>query len=343
MAARLIEALSDEGWDPVLIDKRFSASIEYVGRFSLRKLLKAPHLWVRVARSNRTGNSPVVLFLTDRPGSFLVDAVSSLIVRGQRRPLVHYIHTQGFTRLASRGRLWRWLVRRVLGAASRIVSLSPALGADLNGLCEPEKIRFIPNTVGPGSFPVRQAPTVPTLLFLSNLFPSKRPHLVVEIVERLQESGLEVEAQIAGAPVDAEYFALLTKKIGESPAADRVRLVGPLDENSKRAVFSQVSLLVHPTTDDAQPLVLLEAMRAGLPAVASDVGGIRDLLTNDQLGRVVSGDAADFALAIESLLATDQTTDFALRVAHYARLYGTSPFGRSWALLLDELQTGKVG
>lgn len=337
MAARLLEVLALEGWNHDLVDKRFSGSIEDVGRFSLRKLLQAPSLWMRIARSDRTGRSPVVLFLSDRPGSFLVDAVCSLLVRGQGRPLVHYIHTQGFTRLASRGPVWRWLVRRVLGAASRIVSLSPALGADLKGLCDAERVRFIPNTVGHSDPPVRQAPSVPTLLFLSNLFPSKRPHLVVEIVERLRDLGLEVEAQIAGAPVDPEYFAFLTNRIDESTVADYVRIVGALDEKAKREAFSRVSALVHPTTDDAQPLVILEAMSAGLPTVASDVGGIRDILSNELLGHVTSGDASSFAAAIAVLIESDATSNFALRATHYSDVYGPQAYGRAWSRTLDEL------
>lgn len=337
MAARLLEALALEGWESELVDKRFSGSIEDVGRFSVRKLLQAPHLWVRIARSDRAGRSPVVLFLTDRPGSFLVDAVSSLVVRAQGRPLVHYIHTQGFTRLALRGPVWRWLVRRVLSAASRIVSLSPALGADLSDLCDPERVRFIPNTVGDSDPPVRQAPDVPILLFLSNLFPSKRPHLVVEIVEQLRDSGLQVEAQIAGAAVDPEYFAFLKNKIDESSVEGYVRIVGALDEKAKREAYSRVTVLVHPTTDDAQPLVILEAMSAGLPTVASDIGGIRDILSNELLGHVTSGDASSFAAAIAVLIETDATKNFALRAAHYSDVYGPRAYGRAWNRTLDEL------
>lgn len=72
------------------------------------------------------------------------------------------------------------------------------------------------------------------------------------------------------------------------------------------AILAGCDLFVHPSLDDAFPTVLLEAQAAGLPVVASRVGGIPEIIEEGVTGKLVPpGDAQQLAAAIGTLLDDD--------------------------------------
>jgi glycosyltransferase involved in cell wall biosynthesis len=69
------------------------------------------------------------------------------------------------------------------------------------------------------------------------------------------------------------------------------------------AILAGCDLFVHPSLDDAFPTVLLEAMAAGLPVVASRVGGIPEIVEEGVTGKLVPpGDAQQLAAAIRTVM-----------------------------------------
>jgi glycosyltransferase involved in cell wall biosynthesis len=81
------------------------------------------------------------------------------------------------------------------------------------------------------------------------------------------------------------------------------------------AILAGCDLFVHPSLDDAFPTVLLEALAAGLPIVASRVGGIPEIVEDGVTGKLVqAGDANQLADAIRTLL-DDDTARMHMRIA----------------------------
>jgi glycosyltransferase involved in cell wall biosynthesis len=65
----------------------------------------------------------------------------------------------------------------------------------------------------------------------------------------------------------------------------------------------QADIFVLPTNWESLPLCIIEAMRAGLPVIATDVGGINELVVNNQTGYLVpQGDSAELKRAISNLI-----------------------------------------
>ena len=79
-----------------------------------------------------------------------------------------------------------------------------------------------------------------------------------------------------------------------------VRLLGQRDDIADLLAAADVFAL--PSRWEGQPLILQEALRAGRPIVASDVGGVRDLTGDDSALLVDPGDPAAFADAVLSVL-----------------------------------------
>ena len=73
------------------------------------------------------------------------------------------------------------------------------------------------------------------------------------------------------------------------------------------AVLDAADVLVHPSRDDAFPTALLEAMAAGVPSVATAVGGIPEAVAEGETGFLIPAPprAEDLADALEPLLADE--------------------------------------
>ena len=71
--------------------------------------------------------------------------------------------------------------------------------------------------------------------------------------------------------------------------------------------FASANLLIHPSYKEGLGSVILEAMAAGLPVIASNTGGIPDIIENEKTGLLIEpGNAQELADAIERL-ANDQS------------------------------------
>lgn len=85
---------------------------------------------------------------------------------------------------------------------------------------------------------------------------------------------------------------------------NRVHWLGNRTDVSR--ILNEVDLLVHPAKQEPLGRVLLEAMASGLPVVATDVGGTREIIEDGVTGRLVPpGDAPALATAIQEVLANE--------------------------------------
>ncbi|MVZ97844.1 glycosyltransferase, exosortase A system-associated [Sphingorhabdus sp. IMCC26285] len=110
---------------------------------------------------------------------------------------------------------------------------------------------------------------------------------------------------VGGGPMEQ---ALRAQSLA-SPCADRIHFVGRVSHDEVERYYSLVDLLAYPRkkmrlTDLVTPLKPLEAMAQGRLVVASDVGGHKELIQNDETGILFcAGDPVDLAAAIDKLLA----------------------------------------
>ncbi|MGZ4385557.1 MAG: glycosyltransferase, partial [Gaiellaceae bacterium] len=108
----------------------------------------------------------------------------------------------------------------------------------------------------------------------------------------------DVRAVIAGDGPERERLERLADELG---VADRVELPGWVDD--PRSILRSSSALVLPSRFEALPLVVLEAMQAGLPVVASDVGSVCEAVIDGETGLLVPpDDVAALVGAIRSIL-----------------------------------------
>jgi glycosyltransferase involved in cell wall biosynthesis len=142
------------------------------------------------------------------------------------------------------------------------------------------------------------------LLWVGRLDPEKNPLLLVEVLSLLDDDGIDWRLTVCG---DGSLAPELANRVTDAGWSDRVTFSGftPLDELHHH--YRTAHVLVHLSWTEGVPQVLFEAFAAGLPVVATDVGGVR-AATAGAAVLVEPGDARAVATAVERI-----ATDVSLR------------------------------
>jgi glycosyltransferase involved in cell wall biosynthesis len=199
---------------------------------------------------------------------------------------------------------WHWRVQALAqSAAERIVAPSESVAQCARDWADvpAEKIVVIPNALDRDD-PVfslgARAPltprATPTIGFIGRLDPIKRLPDLVQAMSCFSEVRLDIFG-------DGEQRAELETMIAELQLGQRVHLRGP--SNGPAEALQQIDLLVLPSAAEGFPLVLIEAMAARVPIVATDAPGIRDVVQHERTALLVPvGHPTALAAAIESML-----------------------------------------
>jgi glycosyltransferase involved in cell wall biosynthesis len=263
-------------------------------------VLRGFGLELRLTRALAARPSAAILFTTTSPWSALVDAVATATCSTFHVPVIHYLHTEGMSRLASRNRLWRRIVLVMLRRADVVVASSDGVADDIRRLVRPERIATIPNTiVDPPQGDAGIAPGTPrTVLFLSNLLPGKGAGDFVELAGALAGEFGDVTFLLAGAPADRAHAAELARRITELGLRERVELLGEVSAARRTELLRSAELFVFPSRyPEAQPLVLLEALASGVPTVAYRTPGTAGVIDDGTTGSLVPFGQVDLLIA----------------------------------------------
>ncbi len=193
---------------------------------------------------------------------------------------------------------------RALADADAVVAPSHFL-ADLfakNGFAR-ERITVVPYGLAPGRIvPIPTArPRTPLRLgFCGVLSPWKAPHLAVEAVRATTANVTLTVHGNTHESMFADYIGRVRTAAGDDA---RITFPGPYGEADAAAVFAGIDALVVPSTwYENTPFVVLEAFAAGVPVLASDLGGLREVVRDGHNGLLFrAGDASSLRTAIERL------------------------------------------
>ena len=126
------------------------------------------------------------------------------------------------------------------------------------------------------------APDVPLVGFVGRLSPEKAPARFLQMAAQLHASHPELHFAMVGT---GPLRAALAARAARMHLQEHVHFTGVLDEMQR--VYSSLQLLAMTSESEGRPLALMEAMAAGLPVVAPDVGGVAEIIVNGQSGILV--------------------------------------------------------
>lgn len=148
------------------------------------------------------------------------------------------------------------------------------------------------------------------LLFVGNFVPRKGIFVLLKSLKKLvREKGLSVRLTVVGS-VAGKLVNLINSYIQSNGLMSHIRFTGFVDKAKLLQEYSKCTLLVLPSFEEGQGIVLLEAMASGKPVVASNVGGITYTVENGNTGLLCRvGDVDDFTEKVSTLLGDKELTE----------------------------------
>jgi glycosyltransferase involved in cell wall biosynthesis len=181
----------------------------------------------------------------------------------------------------------------------------------------------------------------PVIVAVGRLTPKKGFDHLVEACSVLSGRGLDFRCDIVGP--DGGLGTSLGRRIAELGLEARVRLVGATPPAETRARIAGADLLACPSirtdsgSSDGIPNVVLEAMALGTPVVATDAGGIPEVVRPGETGyRVPQRDPRALADALAAALA-DETGRRRMAEAARARVESAFDVRRTTRAFLDAI------
>lgn len=217
-------------------------------------------------------------------------------------PMPHVITVHGFdhlnlvadaSRLAwLRAPIWERLLRRGLARAQHVVSISPYVRGMLQSLTSAE-IHDIGNPIDECFFGARcREPFGQRDRVLCAGWLSERKNTLgaVEAFGEAIRSGAPGRLVLAGFSAQPSYRRRVEARIDDLGLRDRIDVPGSLDRGALLAELARTRALLLISRQENAPMIVAEAMAAGVPVIASDRCGIPFMVREGETGFLVDPD-----------------------------------------------------
>jgi glycosyltransferase involved in cell wall biosynthesis len=239
-----------------------------------------------------------------------------LTIHGNCRAIAQLRRSKPFSYWWLQARLERFSIPRFDG----VVSISKYTQSLVSGLAK--KTWLLPNAVDSAFFEIqpKNAPEVPVILVVANVDTRKNQIGLIHSLDDLSKKH----------SFEMRFFG----KCGEDPYGREFRRLvqarpwcfwgGMLGRKELRQQFAQATAVMLPTWEDNCPMVVLEAQAARIPVIASNVGGVPDLVQDNRTGILTDPERPEtMSKALARLL---EDPNLAMRLADEGRSQAKARF-----------------
>ncbi|MGI9430345.1 MAG: glycosyltransferase [Bythopirellula sp.] len=236
--------------------------------------------------------------------------VGSLAAKRADVPLVYHVHSP--TARDSTRKLQNWVNAQLehwsIRHAQRLIAVSPSLKRLMEqaGFAA-DRVNYVPNGVPAIDLPARQRPDGGWTLGIAALFrPRKGIEVLIEALAALRSRNVDVTLRAVGPFETPEYDFEVKQLVERLGVEDAITWTGFTQDIATE--LQQMDLFVLPSLfGEGLPMVVLEAMAAGLPVVASHVEGVPEAVRHREDGLLVEpASVSQLASAVEEIVVGDE-------------------------------------
>lgn len=234
------------------------------------------------------------------------DVVDAPVARRMGIPTVSTAHGHtGFMGGGLKGKVYEWLQARAWRRFDAVIAVSSALASSLgaDGVSA-ERIHLLPNAWMPSMAwkdrdraraELDLPPHVPVVGWVGRMGREKAPDIMIRAAAEVRATDV-VFSMIGDGPERASAQGL----VSELAIDDRVRWHGSIAHAG--SLMKALDALVLTSWTEGTPMVLLEAMAAGVPIVSTAVGGVPAVVSSDEARLCEPGAVEEIARAIDRVL-----------------------------------------
>lgn len=250
------------------------------------------------------------------------------------------------TTYSALARFYTLIDKAFLSRFDRIVAVSEKLkGEILQQRISPERVSVIENGIDLHRFHVKKSRADLCREFglpadriiigtIGRLVPEKGQHLLIEAAALLKDEFPTAYYLVIG---DGQLLPALQQQAAQMNVTERFHFMGT--SNRIPELLSVMDVFTLPSISEGLPMVILEAMAAKKPIIATNVGMISEVLMHGQAGIVISPEAPALAAAIARLL-RDSSEAQRLPACAYQRVFddfSSEKMVRAYVKIYDSL------
>ena len=278
------------------------ASLKDLSRFLVQVVGCRPHMFYTVMPASYLGFIKVAILIL----IFKIFSFGSVII---------HIHRGDFLEFSCGG-FWGRFIRKFINFfVLKIIVLSDS--QRLSMLHTGYKgVDFLANSINKIAQRNEQIESS-NLICISNYVPGKGQFILLDALKILNDERCFGKMHFYGAGNFDKY-----KLYAEDIELSSVYFNGPILENDKFEALSKAKILILPSLNEGQPLVIIEAMSVGTIVVATNVGLVSEMLGDDYPYLCEAGDSVSLAVAIKLALDSKNKEETSLRlIERYNKLF----------------------
>lgn len=183
----------------------------------------------------------------------------------------------------------------------------------------------IENPISNEFFGIDPSPQPGRMLVAGMISPLKNTLEVIHVASRVASNVRPLELRIAGWGMDTSYGHRCLAAAKALPPRVRVTFLGPLSVPEMVSELSQAELLVLASLQENAPMVIAEALAAGVPVLAACVGGVPEMVEEGRSGRMFRpGDRGEMIAQWQRLVGQDDLKSMGIHARCSAQRFRAS-------------------
>ena len=221
------------------------------------------------------------------------------------------------------GRFTRMTSKSILQNADAVLALTEDMKQKMREICDRD-ISVVPNGIDLKRFEIssgeKKEGSAKTIIFVGRLHPVKGVQYLIEAMAIVHQQMPDVKLVIVGDGVERARLEELAEKLNLNGC---IQFAGQVPQESIPRLMHQADVFALSSLSEGLPVVILEAMAAGLPIVATKVGGIPDIVEEGVNGYLVNAKSSEeIADRLLILLQNDEMREeIAAKNREKAKLY----------------------